>query len=278
MPNLAKLFGLFFILSFLLPQSSIATENIPFSRQISNAAPDNVQYFGGPLLTNVNVQLVFWGEGVEANLQDTLEKFYRGIVNSNYMDQLAEYSSPTQTIGRGSFGNRYTITPFNKSKSLTQADIEVELDAQIAAGALPKPDANTLFMFHYPNGYSIQISFGDSCSSWFADHEVYVSKKFGNIFYAMFPCDSANSDSLSSLTEGASHELAEAVTDPLSPLQGVSPAYPAGWLTPNDEQEIGDLCGWQEDTLSIGKTKFTVQAEWLNSKRKCSKGPFKSDN
>jgi hypothetical protein len=274
----------------LIAVSPARAERRPFSldqvdraQESSVRAGDGVAYYGGPVIGHVKVNLVFWGPGVAQETQAQLEAFYRGIVNSTYVDQLAEYATnvrasdgrqgTNQTIGRGSFAGATTITPVNKSSSLTQADLEAELEAQIASGALPKPDADSYYALHFPDGYRVTISFGESCSSWYADHEVYRSKNLGNVYYAMFPCGSGDSSNFSMLTFASSHELAEAVSDPMCPLSGQPSAFPAGWVR-GDGEEIGDLCTGSRSTFSDGNASYTVNPLWLNSQGGCSTGDF----
>jgi len=58
-----------------------------------------------------------------------------------------------------------------------------------------------------------------------------------------------------SLTVTASHELCEAITDPV-PGQG--------WYDDNNG-EIGDICAWTTKTVG----QYTVQQEWSNSANAC---------
>lgn len=236
-------------------------------------ADQQVKYYGGPIIENVKVHAVYWGQAPSAQAQQKLKAYYEALVNSTYVDQLAEYSTDSQKIHRGTFGSLLTIQPVNTSKHLTQADVEKELEAQIASGGLPAPDANSLYMLHYPSGYSIDISFGGSCSSWDADHEVYKSAKYGNVYYAMFPCETGENADFDTLTMVASHEFAEAITDPVSPLAGQPSAAPAAWLT-SDQQEIGDLCAWQTTTMTANGVTYQVQQEWLNSQNACNRATF----
>jgi hypothetical protein len=263
-------------------------ERRPFSldqMSHSETGTANVSYYGGPVIGRVKVNLVFWGDGVAPKTQAQLEAFYRGIVDSTYIDQLSEYATNIragdgregtgQTIGRGSLGAALTIAPVNKNTRLTQADLEQELEAQIRSGGLPKPDGDSLYMIHFPDGYRISISFGESCSAWFADHEVYRSKNAGNVAYAVFPCESGDSNNFANLTFAASHELAEAITDPLSPLRGEPLAFPVGWLR-GDGEEVGDLCTGTPSTFTDGGVSYSVNPLWLNSMHACNPGNFSS--
>lgn len=270
-----------FIPALALLLSFDAQARVPFlpGRAPAPSEPAAVSYYGGPVISHVKTMIVFWGNGVDLEKQAKLEAFYRALVNSTYMDQLAEYGTriravdgregTNQVIGRGTVMGVAMIAPVNTSRSLTQADVEQELEAQIASGGLPKPDADTYYALHFPDGYSISISFGGSCSSWLADHEVYQSKKFGPVYYAMFPCQTGWSTD----TFAISHELAEAVVDPMSPLANAPNAFPAGWIRA-DGQEIADLCTGYQGTLTSGAESYAVNELWLNSESRCHTGDF----
>ena len=60
---------------------------------------------------------------------------------------------------------------------------------------------------------------------------------------------------LDSLTSTSSHELCEAITDPIPG---------AGWYD-DANGEIGDICAWE--TRKLGA--YTVQLEWSNKAGKC---------
>src|SRR5437660_1606876 len=65
--------------------------------------PASVSYQGGPLLTHVGVESVFYGNtwSSSPSLSQTANKintFLGSITNSPYMDQLQEYSEPGYPI------------------------------------------------------------------------------------------------------------------------------------------------------------------------------------
>ena len=57
------------------------------------------------------------------------------------------------------------------------------------------------------------------------------------------------------LTGTSSHELCEAITDPVPG---------AGWYD-NHNGEIGDICAWSFKTVA----GYTVQLEWSNAQNAC---------
>ena len=61
-------------------------------------------YRGGPLLTAVEVVTVFWGaawnEATADATAQSLNAFFQFVVTSPYIDQLGEYDTPQQKIGK----------------------------------------------------------------------------------------------------------------------------------------------------------------------------------
>lgn len=248
-----------------------------------NTSGGPVVYYGGPVISAVKLYAVFWTAAVDKTTQAKIGPFYDALANSSYIDMLKQYGTKDQTIGRGSFGGVITLKPINTSKSLDQKDVEAEIIAQLDKGVLPKPDGNTLFMIHFPQGYRITAFGGASCSTWCADHEgIKNHPKYGNVAYAMMPdmggacafgCGS--NGTFGNLTVSASHEIAEAITDPMSPAAGQQNAFPAAWLSP-DQNEIGDLCVKGISTLSSKAASYPVQDEYDNSIRGCRHAKFSS--
>jgi hypothetical protein len=256
-------------------------------------AKSSVLYYGGPVISNVKVTAVMWGPNVDSTTQSQIGDFFKTTVNSTYMDWLSEYNTTikavdgrqgtSQSIGRGTFSGVVTITPSNTSKSLADTDIQNEIDAQINAGHLAKPDANTLFMVYFPSGVSITLDGSKSCEAFCAYHMNFESKTNGQVLYGVMPdlggacsfgCGFLSSR-FNSLTAVSSHELMEAITDPI-PTAGSNPAYPQAWNT-NDGQEIGDLCTSKDTSVAGGSTSFSLQQIFDNSIQGCAKGPYTSN-
>ena len=254
---------------------------------VGSEAAGKVLYYGGPVISHAKVIAVFWGASVAAETQSKIGPFYANMLDSTYMDWLNEYATnvtavdgrkgTNQTIGRGSYAGSVTITPANTATDLTDAMVQAELDAQIAAGKLPPADADSLYMIYFPAGVSISIEGQKSCSSFCAYHEGFKSARSGaNVYYGVMPvcgfgCGVGGS-TFDSLTVVSSHECIEAVTDPF-PTPGDSPAYPQAWNDPKG-QEIGDLCASGNSTVTGHGITSQVQWEWANSSNACAQGPW----
>lgn len=126
----------------------------------------------------------------------------------------------------------------------------------MSSGTLPAPDANTLYFIYLPPGVAITQGGSRSCQAFCGYH----SEINGQLFYAAMPypgCAGCTGglQPFDALTSTSSHELCEAITDPV-PGQG--------WYD-GANGEIGDICAWRTKTLGA----YTVQLEWSNTASQC---------
>src|SRR5205823_5606184 len=122
-------------------------------------------------------------------------------------------------------------------KSVTDATIQQMLQGEIASNkTFPKPGPDTLYFVYVAPGVKVTQGGSASCQAFCGYHDAIDSK----IFYAVMPysncqgCLGGLSD-LDALTSTSSHELCEAITDPV-PGQG--------WYD-DVHGEIGDICAWK---------------------------------
>jgi hypothetical protein len=239
-------------------------------------------YYAGPVISSVKVAVVFWGTGVAKITTSRIGPFFSALVDSTYVDQLAQYSTnitgvngrrgTDQTIARGSYLGAFRITPANTAKTLTDTELHQEIRAQIASGALPAQDTDTLYMIYFPANITITIDKLVSCVDFGAYHEAKSAKLSDkNIYYGVMPdCGGG----FSAITYASSHEFAEAVTDAI-PTPGSHPAFPQAWNTA-DGYEIGDLCEGDSTTLTAAGKTYVVTEVFDNAKNACGTGKFSS--
>jgi hypothetical protein len=246
----------------------------------------HLTYYGGPLIPNVKVIKVLYGAGsydsaITSTIitGPTMAGFFTGVLNSPYMDWLSEYNEPGYSIGRGIYGKSYQIIPASSrnGSSITDAQIQAEVSAQMTAGHLPQPTNGSMYMIFFPPGKTIVASNGwHSCVQFCAYHGTY--KRNGQyVFYGIMPdqgggclggCGTSPSK-FNNTTSVTSHEMIETVTDP---AVGLATAYgpPLGWYDVPNNAEIGDLCNAQQGTVVGGNgTTYTVQKEWSNKSGIC---------
>jgi hypothetical protein len=231
----------------------------PHIRDTQGPAPQ-LTYRGGPLLTNVEVFTIFWGadwqQPTNTPLFSEINSFFDDVLAGALMDQLGEYSVPGKSIGRGVLIGTNTFADSSPGKSVTDAAIQKFLQAQIDAGTFPGVTENTLYFVYLPPGSQVKQGSASSCKDFCGYHDATAN----GIFYAVMPYPGCTGclgglDTFPALTSTSSHELCEAITDPI-PGQG--------WYDDN-HGEIGDICAWQ--TKQLGN--FTIQLEWSNSANAC---------
>jgi hypothetical protein len=261
-------------------------------------------YFGGPIISNVKVEVVFWGPNVNTTVTAGIVGFYAAVTNSVYYDVASEYStkgvivvgrSPTnQILGRGSVDSSFTITPSICSTSpctIYNDQIQAELRSQINAGHLPAIGSdgqgfpNTLYMIYFPPGVSINDGTasspdpnGYSCVQFCGYHGTGTLNS-KELIYGVLPdyspgsgCDvgCGGSTMFNNMTMVSSHELMEAATDPGVGLVTAF-APPLGWYD-RTNGEAGDICN-QLQVNSPNAAGYSVQLIWSNVQNACADGP-----
>jgi hypothetical protein len=226
------------------------------------AAPStaHLTYRGGPLLAAVEVVTVFWGAAWnEAAAQATaqaLNNFFQFVVASPYLDQLAEYGTSQLKIGRGRYAGTARVIDTAPGASVTDSAIQQMLEAAVARKSLPAATPNMVYFAFLPPGVTVVAGSERSCLAFCGYHD----RSAGGLYYAVVPYPDCTGclgtlQPVDALTSVCSHELAEAITDPV-PGQG--------WYD-DAKGEIGDICAWQNKKLGV----YEVQLVWSNRAKGC---------
>ena len=225
------------------------------------AVPPKLTYRNGPLISNVEVFTIFWGSGWQqsstAAIVQRLNDFIDFILTSALIDQLGEYSVPAYSIGHGRRTGSLNITTPAVGHSVSDSSIQHMLQQEISMNfAVPQPGPNMLYFLFLPSGVRVVQGGSASCQAFCGYHNDIS----GQIFYAVMPFPdcagcSANLSTFDALTTTSSHELCEAITDPIPGR---------GWYD-DVHGEIGDICAWQTKTVG----SYTVQREWSNKANAC---------
>jgi hypothetical protein len=225
----------------------------------------------GPLISSVQVYSLFWGaawQGALSGLATQLNQFFQFIVTSPQIDQLSEYSVPGYAIAQGAFVGTNTVVAPAPAPTVTDADIQSfvlqnKLPLSAAESSHPNIDNHVYFVFT-PPGVAVTMGGAASCGlapGGFCGYHSDISP--GRAFYAVVPypgCSGCSplSTIFDSMTMFCSHELCEAITDPI-PGQG--------WYgqVQGQQGEIGDFCNRQSKSLG----GYTVQMIWSNANHGC---------
>jgi len=219
-----------------------------------------LSYRGGPLLSEAQVFVFFWGDtwqqDPQVGLVQQINSFFDYVLTSEMVDQLAEYSVPGMAITHGTRTGSIELTTAPPS-NVSDGDVKQLLQSELSSDpAVPQPNSSSLYFVFLPPGVTVGLNGGASCVNFCGYH----SDIDGQVFYAVMPYPDCRGCAgglsvIDALTATSSHELCEAITDPI-PGQG--------WY---DDQngEIGDICAWQ--TKKLGG--YSVQLEWSNTAGRC---------
>lgn len=271
------------------------------------AAPIHMNYYGGRVVSNIEVVQVLWGPGSYLPaVADTcgvgITSFYQSVLNSSYVDWLGEYDTSIravnglagtrQHIGRGHFAGQYMITPSaaNAGARVEDSQIQAELLAQIRAGNLPAPttdaagNSNTYYAVFFPPKLKIGFNGMTSCKEFCAYHGTLGNVSGKEAFYGVHPdmqpgsgcaVGCGHSTVFGNYTIVASHEMVETMTDPEVGLAFFIDK-PLAWFDPNrgGAGESGDMCLGQETSVAgADGVTYAVQKNWSNAQGKCVAGP-----
>ncbi|MGZ4875945.1 MAG: hypothetical protein ACXV5R_12295 [Candidatus Angelobacter sp.] len=264
----------------------------------------HLTYFGGPIISNVQVVQVLYGSGsynpqVAGTTSPTMGNFFGDITSTGLISLLQQYNTPVsggtgQTFGNGTFAGLFQIVPAagNNGSTITDAQIQSELLSQITAGHLPAPvldaqgNPNTLYMIYFPPGKTISQGGSNSCQAGgFCAYHGTTSSLFGgkNVLYGVMPDMQAGSGCstgcgtstvFGNYTSVTSHELVEAMTDA---FVGIATVFgpPLAWYDQTNG-EIGDICNGQQGSYTANGTTYTIQLEFSNSANNCVNFPVVS--
>jgi hypothetical protein len=224
------------------------------------ATTARLTYRNGPLLQQPRVFSVYWGASWQTSpsapaLRARIDQFFTEILVSPLMDQLAEYNVKGQTIGHGEYLGSTVRSDSAPVGSVTDGVVRSQLLEWIKSKVVPTNTPSSLYFIYLEPGIVSVMGGSKSCQNSCGYHDAV-----GNVYSAVMPyplCAGCLGGlaAVDALTGTSSHELCEAITDPV-PGQG--------WYD-DVNGEIGDICAW--NFRKIGTD--TVQQEWSNAQNRC---------
>jgi hypothetical protein len=242
-----------------LPLHIVLPHNHPRHKEIATrlvgapAGSQDVVNHGGPIIANAAVTTVFlgdsWNQAPYASMRDAFNTFLDDYLASSEFANLSLYG-----VGRGSrIGTLVTADALGAT--VLDSALQTIVTRLTGRGGQVTPNPNTLLFLFTPQGTIVDATAtgaGKTCTDHCGYHNFV-----GSVPYAVVPylecsgCLPAGFTSQKAMTSVVSHELCEAVTDPMLDA----------WYSASGE-EIGDLCAWQQTTVD----GFTAQLEWINGK------------
>jgi hypothetical protein len=231
----------------------------PFAEGTHPPLPQ-VANLGGPVLTTPTlISVTYTGD----TLRDALDTFTAAIPSSSYWGVLAEYgvqaARPSTSVHWG------TPAPSSIDDSDLQHDLPLELEAN-EFGPVPN---QAIYLLYMPDGVQVSNHGQLGCRDFGAYHSSVSLPNGSLVSYAVIPrCNVPPLSEQDSTTAAASHEIAEATTDPYFENRhgawgAIDPAD-IGWSV-YPGTEIADLCLISNDTLfTPSDLPFVVQRIWSN--------------
>ena len=220
-----------------------------------------LQNNGGPVLTNPVIVTVTYSDDPQVAL---FESFGDSIGTSAYWKAVtAEYGVGPSVSGP----SNHVHVPGTPPATMSGRDFRnlVQANAGVAGSGWPAPTDQTIYVLYAsPSTKVTSFGGGDICASGVGGYHQSTTAAGVEVSYAVLPACKG----FGNRTSTASHELAEAATDPF----GSSPAFRSFdylgwelWLQFNDEN--GDACEFFVDsfyTETESGFAYDVQRQWSN--------------
>ena len=260
------LFLVLTVISAVIVTSSLSTNAL--------AAAYNVTDHNGHLINNAKLVNVLWSKdwnGHNPNITEaTIDAATEGVINSGYFSGLSQYGAQGVTLAGSwqALHNRINCPQRNPPSTVNT----VELDAYIycnwvnTSDGFPSPNANTIYVLYVPQGTA--IAGNSACTNYLGYHTYLPFPTSGGFaYFIVMPMKCIGTVAL--MTQVLSHEIAEAMTDPL---------VGTGWYEGNGLQglfgndgEVGDICEPDTDpTYTLNWV--TVNAYWSDKDGSCTAG------
>ena len=206
---------------------------------------------GGPVLNQVHVQLIFWGNAWANNPTPSVTDITNAVTKilaGSYTSALAQYRG----IQPGSLHGTTIVTTSNPPNSFSDSDVSNLISSLISTGTVPAPhtDNQLLYCVIMPVGAS-------SGGNFIGEHTYFRYSDGSNAHFAWV----MNNGTLDYVTTILSHELVESCTDPEgSAILGTSgTCNQGGWC------EIGDVC----EGINTVLNGVDVQKYWSQRDHAC---------
>ena len=213
---------------------------------------------GGRVLKNPEIITIVWSGDA---LGQKRQQFADWLVTSDYFKTtMVDFG-----IGAGTTQPLVTITD-PPPATFDESSVGPFLRAHFADGTIPPPNVNSLYVFYTPKATTPTMNGSRACSGgWLGYHSVTLSGEPppapSHVPFAIVPACSKGAGEFLEDTDTASHEIAEAATDPEI----------TAWMdNAQPLSEVGDLCNDLRLSYAVtlpdgSSTQFSVQRIWSPS-------------
>lgn len=230
---------------------------------------------GGAILSAAKLVTVTWS--ADPN-EAALETFDDELGASSYWrTTVGEYGVGPATSGSANHVRIGTAPP----STMVDTDFEAFVTQQVTGSPTsgwPAHDPQTLYVLYVPAMTLITSDGADLCATRGSLHDDVPVGNSPHVPFVVVDEHCSNGD-VSSITTDASHEIAEAVTNPHSlsdtAVVGFDPAHLAWSLLAGNDEEIGDVCETYADASFMGPADlpYSLQRLWSNTSAAAGHSP-----
>jgi hypothetical protein len=229
---------------------------------------------GGAVLKNPVIVTVTWPSDTRVN---DLESLGDTVGAGNYWKVVAsEYGSFAAISGAPNHVRLTDAAPASISDSELQTFVETHLAAADATSWPTPVSGNPVYILYLPETTDLILQGQSACAQGVGGYHDSTTVNGHSVAYAIVP----SCGDFSSVTLAASHELAEAATDPYPRSRpawsGFQDTDLAWDIFQQFQSENGDACEFHRDSeIAPGESDvmFTVQRQWSNKSAKAGHSP-----
>jgi hypothetical protein len=221
------------------------------------ANPGQLDDHGGAVVSNAAFQPIFYNAATAAALQSGIDAMVNNFSNTHpRMKVITQYIQTGNSITASLTHVSDFVDNQPAPRRISDSGVQSYLTGLFTAGRI-SASPSTVYGVYLPQGTTSTLSQYRSCSSYCGYHSSY-SHNGTTILYAVFPYNDCNGCSLSGksvvdmATIVTSHEIREAITDPVN-----------AWWESSSGYEADDKCAWHNLYQQSGGA--WVQPEYSNA-------------
>jgi hypothetical protein len=221
------------------------------------SVPGAMNDHGGAVVSNAGFSAIYWNSATAAALQSGITNFLTNFSNSDPgMKVITQYSKSGNAISATLTHEPDVVDNQTAPRKISDSQIQSYITGLINAGRIPG-SSNVIYGVYLPQGTQSTMGQYASCRSYCGYHSSF-SYSGRTILYAVLPYNDCSGCSLSGKTVldmqtiVTSHEIREAITDPVN-----------AWWESASGYEADDKCAWHNLYQQPGGA--WVQPEYSNA-------------
>ena len=219
--------------------------------------PGQLDDHGGAVVSNAGFLPIFYNGATAAALQSGIDNMLNNFSNSDPgMKVITQYSKGGNAISAALTHSADFVDNQAAPRRISDSGVQSYLTGLFNAGRIPV-STSTVYGVYLPQGTTSTMGQYRSCTSYCGYHSSYTYNG-RTILYAVFPYNDCSGCSLSGKTVVdmetivTSHEIREAITDPVN-----------AWWESSSGYEADDKCAWHNLYQQAGGA--WVQPEYSNA-------------